>query len=296
VEHKLEAMVNIKDKTCQDPSGCRKQPAFGLQTDTRPSFCVEHKLEAMVNIRCRKTPTVRTLCHSCSGEHGNVWGTYSTVDTDGSFAGTWLPFCMTCYPDRAVVASLNRECRYCDIAETVFVCSDCRRRNHRKEYEVLRELRKHVNLQAVADRRVSGEEGCSNRRPDVFYEAAHNHVVIVEVDEQQHSSSGDSCECARISEIVGAIGGRAVTFIRFNPDAFSTSDRGEDGQAACKRRGQAGRAERLATLVRTVKTHLNTPVDAFRVVMVQLFYSTGVNGSDGERFVREEDITSRVAC
>ena len=29
----------------------------------------------------------------------------------------------------------------------------------------------------------------------------------------------ESCECARLSEIVGGIGGRPVTMIRFNPDS-----------------------------------------------------------------------------
>lgn len=60
-------------------------------------------------------------------------------------------------------------------------------------------------------------QGCSKKRPDIFFDLLF-HVVIVEIDERQHRSYEDSCECSRINEIVNGIGGKAVIIIRFNPD------------------------------------------------------------------------------
>ena len=42
--------------------------------------------------------------------------------------------------------------------------------------------------------------------------------VIVEIDENQHNTYEDSCECARLNEIVNGIGGKSVIVIRYNPD------------------------------------------------------------------------------
>lgn len=44
------------------------------------------------------------------------------------------------------------------------------------------------------------------------------YCVIVEIDENQHNTYEDSCECARINEIVNGIGGKSVIMIRYNPD------------------------------------------------------------------------------
>ena len=54
--------------------------------------------------------------------------------------------------------------------------------------------------------------GHEKKRPDIRFEmlTASGHDVIVEVDENQHRGYEESCEwpmAARISEIVGAIGG-----------------------------------------------------------------------------------------
>jgi hypothetical protein len=49
--------------------------------------------------------------------------------------------------------------------------------------------------------------------------------VIVEIDENQHNTYQDSCECSRINEIVNGIGGKPVIIIRYNPDVFRVNDK-----------------------------------------------------------------------
>ena len=73
------------------------------------------------------------------------------------------------------------------------------------------------------------------------------HDVYVEVDEGQHREYGKWEEEARMAEI-GAAGGRAAVFIRYNPDGY----RAAAGQAA--EEGAARRARLLASVVWALAT------------------------------------------
>lgn len=63
------------------------------------------------------------------------------------------------------------------------------------------------------------QDGCSRRRPDLFLDMG-SHVIIVEIDENQHTDYDCSCENKRLMEISQDIGHRPVVFIRFNPDDY----------------------------------------------------------------------------
>jgi hypothetical protein len=107
--------------------------------------------------------------------------------------------------------------------------------------------------------------------------------VIVEVDENQHRGYEESCECARISEIVGAIGGKAVVFIRYNPDNVRSNGS----------RVTVTAAERIDLLVATVKEELARTTATFSVRVVQLWFDSTETGPYEAR--REMDITRIVA-
>jgi len=73
---------------------------------------------------------------------------------------------------------------------------------------------------------------CSNKRPDFVYHCG-THVVIVEVDEDQHKSYkctvyGDNKEGKmkgeniRMFEIAQSFDGLPVVFLRYNPDNYKT--------------------------------------------------------------------------
>ena len=119
------------------------------------------------------------------------------------------------------------------------------------------------------------------------------HDVIVEVDEKQHRGYHESCEwqmAARISEIVGAIGGKSVVFVRYNPDTVRVGGAIRNVSAA----------ERIDVLVETVKREIARASASFEVRLVQLWYdieaasdACGAANSDVAR--REMDITRLVA-
>ena len=69
----------------------------------------------------------------------------------------------------------------------------------------------------VADKKV--QDGCSRRRPDLLLDFG-THVIIVEIDENQHTGYDCSCENKRLMELSQDLQHRPIVFIRFNPDEY----------------------------------------------------------------------------
>ncbi len=63
------------------------------------------------------------------------------------------------------------------------------------------------------------EDGCSRRRPDLMLDLG-SHVIIVEIDENQHIDYDCSCENKRMMELSQDVAHRPIVFIRFNPDDY----------------------------------------------------------------------------
>jgi len=107
-------------------------------------------------------------------------------------------------------------------------------------------------------------------------------VLIVEVDENQHTDYDCSCENRRLMELSRDVGHRAVVFIRFNPDAYATdgaasvpkvvsscwSNRGVCTVKKTKTREWAARLQALAQQIEYWAHHRTDKT----VEVVQLFY------------------------
>ena len=111
-------------------------------------------------------------------------------------------------------------------------------RNYKtKEFAVVEYVKTQFpNLNWIADKIISG--GCSKRRPDLLLDLLYQ-VVIIEVDENQHTDYDCSCENKRIMELSQDLGHRPIIFIRFNPDEYEkdginiTSCWGQDKHGIC---------------------------------------------------------------
>jgi hypothetical protein len=69
----------------------------------------------------------------------------------------------------------------------------------------------------IKDKRIEG--GCSRRRPDMFLDMGFQ-VLMIEVDEHQHTDYNCSCENKRKMQLSKDIGERPMVIIRFNPDEY----------------------------------------------------------------------------
>jgi hypothetical protein len=123
-------------------------------------------------------------------------------------------------------------------------------------------------------------QGCSKKRPDIYFELFY-HCVIVEIDEHQHNTYEDSCECSRINEIVNGIGGKSVIIIRYNPDKIKNNGK----------QITISQNDRIDLLVSVIKEELVKKYDEFLVKIIQLFYNDNYENYQNRK---EEMITDKV--
>jgi len=301
-EHKSDNMKLNKNNTKRERvkclnTGCNKSPTFGDPKYKTVSYCASHKLEGMVSLskksclQCKNKPlfgypTGKALYCSdhkpIDPEIINLVAYVKCDQCDNPFITEIdnKKLCLNHAP-KSVEINIKRLCKFCDIKpESSYVCDECNQNRNKKEYMVVRYLRKNIDTPFIYD---SSEplQGCSKRRPDIFFELL-KHCVIVEVDEHQHRSYAETCECARISEIVGSIGGKSVIFIRFNPDKFKHKK-----NEVC----DINIKDRLDELVRVLKEELIKEYDTFVVKVIQLYYDADINT---EEYMNEMDITKLV--
>ena len=105
-------------------------------------------------------------------------------------------------------------------------------------------------------------------------------VIIVEVDENQHTDYDCSCENKRTMELSKDIGHRPLVFVRFNPDDYMNN---EKKITSCWRTNKSGICvvqksktkewnERLIALKQQIEYWTNNNTDK-TVEIVQLFYN-----------------------
>jgi hypothetical protein len=95
-------------------------------------------------------------------------------------------------------------------------------RNYKtKEKAIVDYVIKTFDRSWICDKRIV--DGCSKRRPDLLLDMG-SHVIIIEIDENQHNHYDCSCENKRLMEISQDVGHRPIVFIRFNPDDYIDSN------------------------------------------------------------------------
>ena len=153
-------------------------------------------------------------------------------------------------------------------------------RNYKtKEYAVVEYVKtKFPNHSWIADKIVNG--GCSKRRPDLLLDLLYQ-IVIVEVDENQHTEYDCSCQNKRIMELSQDLGHRPIVFIRFTPDDYEkegtniTSCWGQDKKGICvvKKTKKDEWTQRLNMLEEHINYWINPAnITNKTIETIQLFY------------------------
>jgi hypothetical protein len=153
-------------------------------------------------------------------------------------------------------------------------------RNYKtKEYAVV-EFVKHTftDYTWTADKIVNG--GCSKRRPDLLLDLGYQ-IVIIEIDENQHTDYDCSCENKRLMELSQDLGHRPIVFIRFNPDEYDENGKmiascwGLDKKGICsiKKSKKQEWFERLNVLGEQIIYWVNPRNKTQKTIeIIQLFY------------------------
>jgi len=297
-EHKKDNMIDIIHPKCYENT-CFKIPIYNYLTEKNGLYCFEHKLAEMINVtskKCRKKKCITNAIFGLpdkfpiyckSHKEPNMINLIlenkcSILDCNNEFDVKFNndKYCLKHCPDNNMEISIKKLCKYCDLTEeSKYICKNCEKIKNKKEWGIIRYIRKEISNPFIYN---SSKmlQGCSKKRPYVYFEL-NKHCVIVEIDEYQHNTYQDICECSRLNEIVNGIGGKSVIIIRFNPDIIKNNGI----------KINIKQIDRLNLLIDTIKNELDNNYDKFLVKIIQICYND--NYLIYQR-IKEEDITSLV--
>ena len=217
-DHRLDGMIDGKHRKCAE-TGCNTAPTYNYEDEDLPLYCLDHRLDEMVDVihkRCKETGCIRRPLYNLPNEsHGLYCVTHRLEGMDDVISKK----CVSEWCNTIVKNKYDGYCLFCFV--NLFPEKPVSRNYKTKERTIVDfVLAEFPDFTWVADKRV--QNGCSRRRPDLLLDLGYQ-VIIIEVDENQHTAYDCSCENKRIMELSQDNGHRPIIFIRFNPDLYITS-------------------------------------------------------------------------
>ena len=275
LEHKKENMIRFYDKLCADED-CKKFPSFNYEGELA-LYCAEHKKVGMINIKCKnciEDGCVKYRKYNFENEKNPLYcGEHkkeNMIDIMSKRCKTLMcglfvknnkydGYCLRCYinlfPDKPVAKNYKtKERSVVEFVQTTFPQYDW-----------------------TTDKTI--KDGCSRRRPDILLDMGEQ-VIIVEIDENQHTDYDCSCENKRTMELSKDIGHRPLVFVRFNPDDYINNEKkitscwgtNKSGICVVQKSKTKEWNERLTALKQQIEYWTNNNTDK-TVEIVQLFYN-----------------------
>jgi hypothetical protein len=272
--HKKEGMVDVISKTCLE-CDCKKRPAFNNEGETKGLYCTTHKKEGMVNVKSK-------TCLECNvipnfNNEGETKSLYCATHKKEGMVDVINKTCKSDWCSTHVQEKYDGYCLFCYM--NLFPDKPVSRNYKTKEYAVVEFVKtKFPGLTWIADKIVNG--GCSKRRPDLLLDLGYQ-IIIVEVDENQHTDYDCSCENKRIMLLSQDVGHIPIVFIRFNPDDYYkngltvSSCWGQDKKGICvvKKTKRGEWTQRLHALEENINYWLNPENTTNKTIeTVQLYY------------------------
>jgi len=275
--HKLENMIDIRHRRCIH-IGCNIRSNYNFENEKIPKYCFEHKKQNMIDIISRtcihdgcKTQPNYNFSNEIKPLYCSIHKLNGMIDIRHQMCKT--PLCNT----RVHETKYDGYCLYCFIH--MFPDKPVSRNYKTKEFAVVEYIKsKFPDLTWISDKMV--KDGCSKKRPDILLDLGYQ-VIIVEVDENQHTNYDTTCENKRIMEISQDLDHRPIIFIRFNPDDYIhnkkniTSCWGNNKNGICvvKTSKKSEWLERLNILEENIEYWINPDnIIEKTVEIIQLFY------------------------
>jgi hypothetical protein len=217
--HKEEGMVDVKHDKCQH-EGCKSRPHFNFEEESRGKFCGTHKVDGMVDVKNKR----------CEHEGCKLQPNFNfEEESRGKFCST--------HKEEGMVDVKHEKCKS-------NACLGTRANNKFKGYctacfqhlfpldPLTFQIRSKTKEIAVRDYINSNFEGfqhdkplftgncdCTHRRRIDHRVLIGNTLLCIETDESQHKTYNKKNEEIRYDDLYMIHSGKFV-FIRFNPDKF----------------------------------------------------------------------------
>ena len=286
--HKLPGMVDVanlnnlcKINTIKPEITCNTRALFNTKGEKIALYCQVHTFPGMVNVLDkRKCQNAEEECDSrpMFNFEGEKKGMYCAKHKIGGMINIFAKRCKSvwCYTSPKS-DKYNGYCLFCFV--NLFPDQKIARNYKTKEFAVVEFVKSNFPLfDWVADKIV--KDGCSKRRPDLLLDLGYQ-VIIVEVDEDQHTDYESICENKRMMELSQDLDHRPIIFIRFNPDSYTCNgvkikscwSVNKDGLAHIKKNYHIEWADRLNTLKEQI-LYWSIPENVSDKVLetVKLFY------------------------
>jgi len=240
-----------------------KYPVFNFENETKPSHCGDCKSPEMIDIKSRKCSCGARANYALPGMYPEKCAKHKSSGMINSprkqceiaeckeFATHGLKGPVHCenhaQTDEYLLTERNcLKCNRLDILNAQGLCVNfcsleerdrlMKKQVKKKEEFVRKLLTSEIDLQEYVIQEWQDsiiDPTCTKRRPDFVYHCG-NHIVIVEVDEDQHRSYSNcgstreeklAGENRRMFEIFQIFQGLPVVFIRYNPDGFRVNQK-----------------------------------------------------------------------
>ena len=310
--HRSNDMIQVNANICINPD-CSKYAIYNI-LGLKPNYCGTHKTIDMIYINaniCINPDCSRIASFNILGQKARYCGTHKTIDMIAIYGN----ICIN--PDCSKIAHFNilgLKPKYCvlhktenmirinkhktcitDLCETLVknkyrgYCVRCFihtfptetvSRNYKtKERNVVDSIKQMFpDLDWKEDKIIAC--GCSKKRPDMFLDLA-IFVIVIEIDENQHTDYDSNCENKRMMEISQDVGHRPVVFIRFNPDDYKNGSVkitscwgvGANGLSVIKKCKIKEWKERTDALNNQIQFCIDNPTDK-TIDVIHLFYDS----------------------
>jgi hypothetical protein len=278
LEHKKEGMMNVKSKKCIHPD-CKIMPNYNKEGETTGLYCSAHKKDGMVDVKNKICIHPNCKIQPNYNKEGETKALYCVTHKLEGMVDVKHPSCKSSWCTTLVNEKYDGYCLFCYM--NLFPDKPVTRNYKTKEYAVVEYVKnKFPNHTWIADKIVNG--GCSKRRPDLLLDLLYQ-IVIIEVDENQHTDYDCSCQNKRIMELSQDLGHRPIVFIRFNPDDYDqngtniTSCWGQDKKGICvvKKSKKDEWTQRLNVLEEHINYWINPENTTNKTIeTIQLFYDS----------------------
>jgi hypothetical protein len=254
-KHKSDEMENVLDKNCEHEN-CNIRATYNFRGNTKVRFCEKHKLDGMISIKnkgklCKFDGCDIRASYNFEGEKKGIYcmehmlnGMKDVSNKNCEFEGCTAQPIFNYIGEKSVRFCAKHKLqdmfpihsKFCKTHLCLTIISDkyegyCFRcycflfsdkpivRNYKtKENEVINFIKSsYPNQSWIINRQFEG--GCSLKLPDIRCDFGF-HILIVEVDENQHKDRGLSCETKRLAQLSEDVNHRPIVCIRFNPDNY----------------------------------------------------------------------------
>ena len=214
-KHKLENMIHLYPTYCLE-NNCEVFPSFNYKGFSA-KYCLKHKKDNMINV-------TDNYCKYCEklASYNYLECTERLYCSSHKKIGMINLYSLKCKSDFCLILinNKNRYDGYClqcfanlfpDEPRTINYCT--------KEKTIVKFiLNNFPNYSWITNKIIEG--GCSKRRPDMLLDLG-SHIIIIEIDENQHILYDSNCENKRLEEISKDLYSRPIIILRFNPDEYN---------------------------------------------------------------------------